>query len=116
MNKVFTGLKYSSKPSIIPVKVNKKTVTTMKFEPNLNLSSGPSYVNEGGNIGLARVPKGKYKDKLVFMYEDNYFPSRNYAEFISENDAYDLCISRGKNMIIKKLDIHPDYEEEQDEG
>lgn len=103
---------YSNKPSLIPIISNNKTVTTVKFEPNLNCNNKPSYLNEGGNIGLCRIQKGRYRNRLVIMYEDEFYPSCNHGEFITENDAYNLCISRGKNMVIKKLNINPNYEEE----
>lgn len=103
---------YMEEASIIPIINNKKRVASVRFVPNLNLAGEPSYVNEGGNMGLIRIKDGRFKDRLVVMYENEFYPSQNRGEFISEDDAYDLCLSRGKNVVIKRLNIHPTDEEE----
>lgn len=107
---------YMDKPSLIPVFRKGRKVTTVSFEHNLNMVGEPSYVNEGGNLGLKRIERGKFSGRLVLMYEDEFYPTQNRGKFISENEAYDLCHGRGKNALIKKLDIHPDYEVDDDDG
>lgn len=110
MNKSIEGIdveNYVNKPSLIPIYFGKQRITTVAFEPNLNVQNVPAYVNESCNMGIVRIEKGYYKNKLVIMYEDEFYPSHNMGEFISEDDAYDLCIKRGKNNIIKKYNISP---------
>ena len=94
----------------LPVIENNKTLMYVDFKPNLNLSGVPAYVNEGGAIGLKRIHKGKYKGKLVFMYRDLYFPSSSFANFIDEEEAYDLCFQRGKFELINRLKIKPFFD------
>lgn len=95
--------------TLIPILVNNAIVDTISFEPNLNLIGVPSYLNESCNMGLKRISDGKYKNKIVLMFEDEFHPKTNHAEFISEEKAYELCVNRGKYEIIKKYNIKPNY-------
>ena len=96
----------------IPLYNNRgEILRVVTFEDNLTLPSSPPHVNEGGQIGIKRLNKGEYKDKLVFMYYDPLFPSGSHASFISEEEAYTMCLNRGKLNVVEKYDITPDYEE-----
>lgn len=99
---------YTEKPSLIPIYVGNRIVTTIFFEENLNVG-GPSYLNENCNMGLVRIDNGQFEGKLVLMYENEFYPSENRGGFITEKEAYELCLNRGKNNIIKKYDIQPEY-------
>lgn len=81
-------------------------IQTYKFKENLNLY-GPRYLNEGANMGLLRDKKGR----LILMYQHEEFPSSDHAEVLSENEAYELCLNRGKQCLVDALHITPQYEE-----
>lgn len=112
---------YMDNPSTIPLRVDGRVVTTLPFEPNLNCVDDPSYVNEGCNLGLKRIDDSvplkrideEYRGNLVLMFEDEFFPTQNHGRIISENEAYELCLKKGKNALIKKLDIRPFYGDEE---
>ena len=95
---------------LIPILFGKRDIVgTVEFKPNLNLHGEPAYMNEGCNIGIVRVPEGTYKGRLVYMIQDEFWPTANRAEFISEREAYELCVQRGKYDVIKEYDIKPEY-------
>lgn len=79
---------------------------TVSFEDNLTLSSMPSYVNEGGRVGIKRLSNSR----LVWMYYDPVFPSASRAEYISEEDAYEECLNRGRLNVVELYNICPEYE------
>ena len=89
----------------IPVIVDNRIVSVEEFNPNLNLWKKPSYCNEGGNLGLVRVSQGKYKGCLALLYQDEWYPSCNHGELISDHDAWELCQNRGKVHLIEQLGI-----------
>lgn len=101
--------KYINKPSLIPIMEEGEIIATIPFNPNLNLKGVPSYLNESCNMGIARINEGEHKNKLVLMYEDEFHPTSNRGHIISENDAYELCVNRGKYSVIKKYSIQPNY-------
>ena len=76
-----------------------------QFKPNLNIGNTPGYNNESCNMGLIRIPQGKYKGNLAILYENECYPDTNWGEIISDHQAYELCINRGKTNIINKLNI-----------
>lgn len=76
----------------------------VNFIPNLNVR-GPRYNNEGCNMGLCRSKNGK----LIVMYQHEEFPSCDKAFYISEEEGYELCLSRGKQYLVEKLEISPSY-------
>lgn len=89
----------------IPVYDNKNRIVSVEdFKPNLNIR-GPDYLNEGGNMGLCRVSKGKYKNSLAILYQSEVHPSCNHGELISDHEAWELCYNRGKVHLIDKLHI-----------
>lgn len=96
-------------PSLIPIYRNGNIVASIPFDPNLSMRNVPSYINQSCEMGLGRIPEGKYEGQLVIMYEDEFFPSRTRGEFIDETEAYELCIERGKLNVIKKYNITPCY-------
>jgi len=79
-------------------------VSVENFKPNLNIR-GPSYVNEGGNMGICRVSRGKYEGCLAVLYQSDVHPSCNHGEIISDNEAFELCQNRGKIHLIDQLRI-----------
>lgn len=85
-----------------------KILEIVPFTPNLNLQ-GPRYLNEGGDMGLARNKEGR----LVLMYHYTEFPSCNKGEYISEEEAYEICYNRGKQHVIEQLQIKPNYKGEE---
>lgn len=88
----------------IPLYNNKEEIIgTVKFIDNLTLSSSPSYLNEGGQLGIKRLKT----NQLVYMYYDPVYPSASRAEFISEEDAYIMCLNRGKLAVVDKYKINP---------
>lgn len=93
----------------IPVYHGNKIIATVPFEPNLNLIDEPAYVNGSENMGLARIPEGTYKGRLVIMFQNELYPMCNKAMFISDEKAYELCVNRGKYNVIHKFNIHPTY-------
>ncbi len=95
----------------IPVynKNNKKIGQTI-FIDNLTFDNKPSYCNESGRLGLVRVREGKYKNKLILLYYDEYFSSCSRGDFISEDEAYDICLSRGRLNLTEELNINPTEE------
>ena len=100
---------------MIPVPIydeNHRIIRTVEFVDNLTLNHPPYQIQEGWcSVGLKRLNKGRYKDMLVLMFYDNFFPSCSHAEFISEEAAYELCLNRGKSSVIEEYDIHPCYDE-----
>ena len=81
-----------------------KILEVLPFKANLNLR-GPRYLNEGGDMGLTRNKEGR----LVLMYHYTEFPSRDKGEYISEEEAYEICYNRGKQHLIEQLQIKPNY-------
>lgn len=81
-------------------------IATYTFKENLNVR-GPRYLNEGANMGLIRDKQGN----LVLMYQHEEFPSSDHAEYISEEEAYELCLNRGKQCLVEELRITPVYVE-----
>jgi len=81
-------------------------IATYTFKPNLNVR-GPRYLNEGANMGLIRDKTGK----LVLMYQHEEFPSCDRAEYITETEAYEICLNRGKQCLVEELHIIPSYSE-----
>ena len=50
----------------IPVYDKKnKIIAVEQFKPNLNHWKKPSYMNEGGNLGLVRVTSGEHEGCLA---------------------------------------------------
>jgi hypothetical protein len=90
----------------IPVYDSQRHIIAVEeFEPNLNIKNVPNYLNEGGNMGLTRIKKGKYRGVLAILYENEIHPSSNFGELISDHDAWELCQSRGKVHLIEQLRI-----------
>lgn len=89
----------------IPVYAGNEIVSVEEFKPNLNIGHSPSYVNEGGNLGLCRVSSGRYEGCLALLYQDDWYPSCNRGKLISDHDAWELCHSRGKVHLIEQLHI-----------
>lgn len=79
-----------------------KIISVVPFTPNLNIN-GPRYLNEGGDMGLTRDHNGK----LVLMYHYTEHPSSDKGEYISEEEAYEICYNRGKQHLIERLHITP---------
>ena len=73
---------------------------------NLTSHSTPAYMNEGGELGLARTDD----DVLVIIYSNEYCPGSSFAEKITENDAYQLCMEKNHVELIDELDITPTIE------
>lgn len=93
---------------LIPIYNNKnQKVGQTPFIDNLTFDSKPAYCNESGRLGLVRVKDGKYKNRLVLLYYNEYFSSCSRGEFISEEEAYDICLSRGRLQLTERLNIHP---------
>ena len=80
-------------------------IAVEQFKPNLNHWKKPSYMNEGGNLGLVRVTSGEHEGCLALLYQDDWYPSVNHGELISDHDAWELCQSRGKVHLIEQLRI-----------
>ncbi len=76
------------------------------FKDNLNLIA-PRYINDGGEMGLTRAKNGK----LVLMHHYPEFPSCDSAEYISEEEGFEICYNRGKQHLITKLHIEIRMEE-----
>ncbi len=96
---------------LIPVyNKNNKKIGQTPFIDNLTFDNKPSYCNESGRLGLVRVRDGKYKNKLILLYYDEFFSSCSRGEFITEDEAYDLCLSRGKLQLTERLQINPSDE------
>lgn len=79
---------------------------TVEFTDNLTLSHVPDYVNQNGLMGLKRLKRGRWEGCLVIMYYDKRYPSHSYAEFISEEEAYHVCLNRGKLELATQLGIN----------
>lgn len=76
------------------------------FEDNLTLHNVPDYVNMNGHLGLKRLScDGIYDREILLMYYDPQNPECSYAEFISELDAYKLCLSKNKKELANKLGL-----------
>ena len=85
---------------------NNREVCVVEFTPNLNQNRKPSYVNEGGNLGLVRITEEcEHKGCLALLYQDDWYPSCNRGELISDHDAWVLCQMRGKVHLREKLGI-----------
>lgn len=100
---------YVNKPTLIPVFLKSRIVATVPFVNNLHVN-GPSYLNDSGDMGLVRVNRGKLRGKLILLYEDEAYPKANHGRIISENEAYELCVIKGKYNLVKKFNIQPDWE------
>jgi hypothetical protein len=93
---------------LIPLYDDQRNIlAAVRFIDNLNLRDVPSYLNESENQGIIRVSKGPYKGRLIFMRQNDFYPSCNCARFISEKEAWERCANRGKYNVIEKYDIHP---------
>lgn len=91
--------------TLIPVyKRNREILGTYTFKQNLNVR-GPRYLNEGCNMGLIRDTQGN----LVLMYQHEEFPSSDFAEYVSEDEAYELCLNRGKQCLVEELHLRPSH-------
>lgn len=100
---------YINRSTSIPIyDDDDKIIATIPFIPNFNVD-GPSYLNDSGNMGLLRIRSGKLKGKLVLLFENEMYPSRNRGDVIDETEAYELCVLKGKLNLIKKFNIVPDY-------
>ncbi len=91
----------------IPVPIYNKhheIIQVVEHSKNLNIQ-GPSYINEGGNMGLIRITEGKYKGCLAILYQYPLHPSCNRGELISDHDAWEICQNRGKISLIHSLNI-----------
>lgn len=91
-------------------------LTAVRFTDNLNLRDVPYYLNESENQGIIRIKEGKYTGKLVFMSQNDFYPSCNYARFITEEEAWERCVNRGKYNVIRKYDIQPEVQVLEEEG
>lgn len=90
----------------IPIYDSKRHIIAVEdFEPNLNIKDVPEYINEGGNMGITRIKKGKYRGVLAILYENEGHPSTNWGKLISDHDAWELCQNRGKISLIEKYNI-----------
>lgn len=94
--------------TLIPLYDNRGHIKqTYTFKENLNIY-GPRYLNEGANMGLIRDKKGR----LILMYQHEEFPSSDHAEVVSEEEAYELCLNRGKQHLVEELHLTPMWLEE----
>ena len=95
--------------TLIPLYDNRGHIReTYLFKENLNIH-GPRYLNEGANMGLIRDKQGR----LILMYQHEEFPSSDHAEIVSEEEAYELCLNRGKQCLVESLHISPSYSGEE---
>ncbi|RAP43836.1 MAG: hypothetical protein BZ136_09265 [Methanosphaera sp. rholeuAM74] len=69
-------------------------------------SSGPSYMNQGGELGLTRTRSGV----LVVVYSNLAYMGSSFAEEISEADAYKLCMKNQHTTLIDELGLDPEEE------
>lgn len=76
-------------------------IGTVPFKDNLTLSHAPDYVNMNGYMGIRRL----CNDEIVLMYYDKHYPSRSYAERIDEEEAYRVCLRRGRLDVAKELGL-----------
>lgn len=84
-----------------------KIIGTVEFEDNLTLRNVPDYVNMNARIGIKRLDEsyGKLEGELVIMFLDTYCPKSSYAEIITQKEAYQYCLNRGKLDLASKLDL-----------
>lgn len=93
---------------------NRRIIRTVKFVDNLTIDTPPYQVLERGcGVGLKRLKKGKYQGMLVLMKYDYWNPTGSEAEFISEDEAYELCLNRGRAKLIEELGLMPMYPEKE---
>ena len=89
-----------------------KTVAYVSFIDNLTIVGEAPYVNCNGRMGIRRIPEGRFEGELVIMY---FYPQKqgdSYAEFISEDDAYNLCAHRNLLNVADDLQLQADNEVE----
>lgn len=85
----------------------RRIIETVTFIDNLTLSDAPDYVNENGQLGLTR------KDGVLYrMYYSDDYPNTSYAYEVTEEEAYEICLNRGRLYLVDELQITPDYKEE----
>ena len=92
---------------IVPVldQKGRKTGEYVQLVSNLT-SSGPAYMNDGGELGLTRTRSGV----LVLVYSNMAFMGSSFAEEISEADAYQLCMKNQHTSLIDELGLNPEEE------
>lgn len=80
-------------------------VDTVDFVDNLTLRGVAPYRNFNGRVGLTRLSSDRYDGQLVLCYFYPRHQELSYAEFISEEDAYNLCAKRNKLELVHELGI-----------
>ena len=90
---------------LVNVMKDDKKLFKTTFVDNLSMQGKPAYLNEGGLEGIKRIKTGRYKDRLIYMFVCEAYPRCSFGVFVSEEDAYDLCVSRGKSCLVDVLGL-----------
>lgn len=85
---------------------NYHPVDIVEFHDNLTIPDAEPYINFNGHVGLTRCTSEKYKDELVICYFYPQDQERSYAEFISDEYAYNMCAHRNKLDVARELGIN----------
>ena len=82
-------------------------VESSKFEDNFTTIDHPPYMNCNARVCLLRLDNsyGRYWDTpcIIYYYEDN--PMLSYAELLTESEAYNMCLHRGRLDLAEKLNL-----------
>lgn len=90
---------------LVDVYKNNKKLFKTTFVDNLSMQGKPAYLNDGGLEGIKRIRTGEYKNKLIYMFVSEAYPKSSFGMFISEEEAYDMCINRNKCCLVDKLKL-----------